>query len=85
MISTQTVDSENKVPILGDIPVLGYAFKRRTKQNQKTELLIFLTPHVVQDPRDLAGLSSKEREKLDITTKTFKDEEMKKYVDGPAH
>ncbi len=39
--------SESKVPILGDIPLLGYFFKRRTSTREKTELLVFITPRVV--------------------------------------
>ena len=38
-----------KVPLLGDIPILGYGFKQTGKTNDKTELLIFLTPRIVKD------------------------------------
>jgi type IV pilus assembly protein PilQ len=41
-----TVD---KVPFLGDIPLLGVLFKRTVKQDDKTELLIFVTPKIVKD------------------------------------
>jgi type IV pilus assembly protein PilQ len=41
-----TVD---KVPFLGDLPVVGYLFKRTIKQDDKTELLIFVTPKIVKD------------------------------------
>ena len=40
---------ENKVPFLGDVPVLGNLFKTRTRSTSKTELLIFLTPKVVTE------------------------------------
>ncbi|MGL4767653.1 MAG: type IV pilus secretin PilQ [Formosimonas sp.] len=40
-------NSENKVPLLGDIPLLGYLFKTKNKTINKTELLIFLTPHLL--------------------------------------
>ncbi len=42
-------ESENKVPYLGDIPVLGNLFKNRSRTSNKTELLIFITPKVVSD------------------------------------
>ena len=83
LISTQVIDQENKVPILGDIPLLGYAFKRNIKKNQKTELLIFLTPHVVLDPNDLSGIAKDERSKLELAPKTFEKEEMKKFIGNP--
>jgi len=38
-----------KVPLLGDIPVVGYLFKKTIKQDDKTELLIFVTPKIVKD------------------------------------
>ena len=38
-----------KVPFFGDIPVLGNLFKRRTKQDDKTELLIFITPKIMDE------------------------------------
>ncbi|HEY1091204.1 MAG TPA: type IV pilus secretin PilQ, partial [Burkholderiaceae bacterium] len=42
-------DDEQKVPLLGDIPVLGNLFKNRSRTSNKTELLVFLTPKVVSD------------------------------------
>ncbi|MBZ0069227.1 MAG: type IV pilus secretin PilQ [Thiobacillus sp.] len=41
--------SVNKVPLLGDIPVLGNLFKTTTKENSKTELIIFITPRIIDD------------------------------------
>ncbi|HRE12746.1 MAG TPA: type IV pilus secretin PilQ family protein, partial [Usitatibacteraceae bacterium] len=38
-----------KVPLLGDIPVVGNLFKRTNRQDDKTELLIFVTPKIVKD------------------------------------
>ncbi|HSI32244.1 MAG TPA: secretin N-terminal domain-containing protein, partial [Tepidisphaeraceae bacterium] len=54
---TQTID---KVPILGDIPILGEAFKRTQQRKSKTELLIFLTPHVAAAPDVLPDMSQQE-------------------------
>ncbi len=42
-------DDVDKVPLLGDVPVLGNLFKTRTRYNNKTELLIFITPKIVTD------------------------------------
>ena len=39
----------NKVPILGDIPVVGWLFKGKTTRSVKTNLLIFITPNIVRD------------------------------------
>ncbi|MGL5631637.1 MAG: type IV pilus secretin PilQ, partial [Azovibrio sp.] len=44
---------ENKVPFLGDVPLLGYAFKTTSRVNEKTELLVFITPRVVNNQLNL--------------------------------
>ena len=54
-----------KVPLLGDIPFLGYLFKFKSYNTKKTNLLVFLTPHVIRDSADLASLSM--RKKADYT------------------
>jgi len=42
-------NNENKVPLLGDVPVLGYLFKSTGRESTKTELLVFITPKIVAD------------------------------------
>ncbi|HNT40164.1 MAG TPA: type IV pilus secretin PilQ [Rubrivivax sp.] len=42
-------DEVNKVPLLGDIPVLGHLFRNKSRVSTKTELLVFITPKVVTD------------------------------------
>jgi len=46
---TEIRDSVSKVPVLGDIPGLGYLFRSRTQVNNKSELLIFVTPRILRD------------------------------------
>jgi type IV pilus assembly protein PilQ len=41
--------SDNKVPLLGDIPVLGYLFKSKATVRNRRELIIFITPKIVED------------------------------------
>jgi general secretion pathway protein D len=50
----------HKVPLLGDIPYIGAAFRRVEKTKTKTELLIFLTPHVASGPENLQGMTDDE-------------------------
>lgn len=83
LISNQTTDTDNKVPILGDIPILGYAFKRKVKSTQRTELLIFLTPHVVQRPEDLVQLTKNERKAMELGPKAFDKKDLNKYIGSP--
>jgi general secretion pathway protein D len=74
-------DTVTKIPLLGDIPVLGNLFKRKQKSTTKTELLIFLTPHIVMNPTELAALSARERLKADAP-KAFREEELNKFLDA---
>ena len=46
-------EAEGKVPILGDLPLIGALFRNKKKTKRKTNLLIFLTPHVIDGPEDL--------------------------------
>ena len=50
--STRT-KSANKVPFFADIPVLGNLFKSTTDINNKTELLIFITPKILREGSNL--------------------------------
>ncbi len=52
------------VPILRDIPLIGKLFEHKEKQKEKTELMVFLTPHIVKDARDAAAVFDQERSKL---------------------
>ncbi|ART49331.1 secretin [Acidovorax carolinensis] len=45
----EDTNQENKVPVLGDVPVLGNLFKTRTKESSKREMLVFITPKVISD------------------------------------
>ncbi|GJI92910.1 type IV pilus secretin PilQ [Duganella hordei] len=42
-------NTTDKVPLLGDVPVLGYLFRSNSRTNDKTELLVFITPKIVAD------------------------------------
>ena len=56
--------SERKIPILGDIPLLGWLFRFQTKGFVKTNLLIFLTPHIVKDAEDLERIRLQKSEEM---------------------
>ncbi|MDY6792009.1 MAG: type II secretion system secretin GspD [Thermodesulfobacteriota bacterium] len=56
--------TEYKVPILGDIPLLGWLFKSRKKGREKTNLFVFLTPHVINNRADAQKLYNQKKEKI---------------------
>ena len=84
LIQDNKTKIESKTPVLGDIPLLGAAFRRKVEQNQKTELLIFLTPRIVKHPSELAALTTKERGNTVIMPKAFKPEDIDKIMEGQA-
>lgn len=45
----EETSQENKIPLLGDVPVVGNLFKNRTKESAKREMLVFITPKVISD------------------------------------
>jgi type IV pilus assembly protein PilQ len=53
ILETTKSKSANKVPFFGDIPVLGYLFRSTTDINNKTELLIFITPKILREGSNL--------------------------------
>ncbi len=68
--------SINKIPILGDIPVLGWLFKNKSRQKTKTNLLVFLTPHIVKEAEQLMKLSNDKRMEFAKTEERFKQGEL---------
>jgi general secretion pathway protein D len=84
LMSDKTSIDETKVPLLGDIPILGYLFKFQQKKKQKTNLLIVLTPYIIKDQSDLQRIfERKVRERRDfITTYTsFEARELEVNID----
>ncbi len=54
----------NKVPLFGDIPLLGWFFKTKSTKKKKTNLILLLTPQVVRDERDLADATIRQRSRF---------------------
>lgn len=61
LVKDQVAQTVRKVPLLGDIPLLGALFRRTESTKSQTELLVFLTPQVVKNPQELADLSKQLR------------------------
>ena len=57
LIQDKEFRGKSKVPVLGDIPILGNLFKQTTVSNQKVNLMVFLTPTILRDPKDMTRIS----------------------------
>jgi general secretion pathway protein D len=53
LVGTTETEAEIKVPILGDIPLIGALFRGTTRTSRKSNLVIFLTPHIIEGPDDM--------------------------------
>jgi general secretion pathway protein D len=69
MIGQDTTKGDYKVPVLGDVPVLGWLFKSHSNKQEKTNLYIFITPHIVENPAEIADLYQKKRHNIEALHK----------------
>ena len=51
--------TKSKIPVLGDIPILGWLFKTTSSTKRKTNLLVFITPHIIDDPTDFSKITKR--------------------------
>jgi len=68
--NTISVNVPGKVPILGDIPIIGWLFKNRTDATLRQNLMVFISPQIVQ-PKLGGGISSYTSKKADYSRKTL--------------
>jgi len=76
MMQKQEQNTLDKVPILGSIPVLGIPFRHNVKSTVKTELLIFLTPYIVEGKEKLKDMTLGESNRADMIRDGFTPEEI---------
>jgi general secretion pathway protein D len=81
LMQNRKVKAEEKVPVLGDIPVLGLFFRHKVTADEKTELLIFMTPHIVNRPTELAARSESEKNNAEMSHKAFSEKELNRFLD----
>ncbi|MBI1953789.1 MAG: type II secretion system protein GspD [Candidatus Omnitrophica bacterium] len=61
LISTEDSESARRIPGLGDIPILGLPFKRTDTERKNTEILVFITPHIVREERPIQTVEAREQ------------------------
>jgi len=70
LIRDNLTTSENKVPFLGDIPLLGWLFKYTTTKLDKVNLMLFITPYIIKNDEDAQDITQRKAEALE----KFRDE-----------
>ena len=74
LVNTEKQQSISKIPLLGDIPLLGFMFRRTTYRTQRTNLMVFITPHILTGRKDADRLSNyKRREQIRASRETTND------------
>jgi general secretion pathway protein D len=73
-----------KIPVLGDIPIIGWLFKSRKQEKVKTNLVVFITPTIIRNPADAASIvDEKINERIDFIQKNMRGRDPHGgYVDG---
>ena len=66
---------ENKIPFFGDIPLLGWLFRSQSRQTNKFNLLVFLTPQIVRDETDVVELNARKGKELNVLQRESRVEE----------
>lgn len=64
-------ENVTKVPLLGDIPLLGWLFKNRSIEKKKTNLIVFLTPHIIKEAEQLSKLTDNKKADYARTEEMF--------------
>jgi len=77
-------NKEDKVPVLGDIPILGALFRKTSKTKRKTNLLLILTPYIIRDPGDLREIFERkmqERQQMIDRYFVFGEDKFEPHID----
>ncbi len=74
---------ESKIPVLGDIPVIGWLFRTKRQQKTKTNLLLFLTPYIIESQKDFQIIfERKMRERREFMERFYgKGRDYKAFID----
>ncbi len=84
LITDNEVETVEKIPLLGDIPILGHLFRHTTTRITKRNLLIFLTPYIIRDSSDFRRIFNRkmqERREFIEMVAAFRDREWSPDID----
>ena len=87
-VGDQIIENEDKIPILGDIPLVGLLFKFVSRQRVKTELMIFITPHILQSPQEMLRMTNEMRRRSNSSSDGDRDStilEPQRFLEYPPY
>jgi general secretion pathway protein D len=71
MMKASEYEAYKKIPLLGDIPILGWLFRNSQIETKNTNLVIFITPHIIHGAADLAAIYQQKMEERDQLFKSI--------------
>jgi general secretion pathway protein D len=74
LIRDDRSEETKRVPCIGNVPILGWLFKTYGGSKSKTNLLIFITPHIIRSPEDMAKATAKKKQEADENLKKLEKE-----------
>lgn len=80
LIDTNVQKTEYKVPLLGDIPLLGHLFRSKGTKTEKKNLLVFITPQIIHNASEMAEITLREQ----ATGQRLQSEELRALADQNA-
>jgi general secretion pathway protein D len=83
IIGHDATQNDSKIPILGDIPVLGWLFKTHSTTSRKTNMFIFITPRIVRNPANIAAVTLKKEDEMGLVLPSVQQQLYKK--ENPEH
>jgi len=81
LVQDQLTETVRKVPLVGDIPLLGNFFKRTERSKVKTELLLFLTPEVIETPEQLTPAAEKIKDESETLDKAIEPGRLEEHLE----
>jgi general secretion pathway protein D len=81
LIENDKEANSSKIPLLGDIPILGALFRAKTTSDDKNELMIFMTPHIVRAPMELAGTVNAPNLTSGYITNSVSEQELDQFLE----
>lgn len=71
MIKETVTRDDEKVPVLGDVPVIGFFFKRDVRAKVRTQIVLLITPRIIETPEEGDSIATTKTQDFNATTATF--------------
>jgi general secretion pathway protein D len=84
LIRDDTTEIEQKVPLLGDIPLIGLFFRKKSSQTQRTNLLVFITPYIITEDQVIGEISEEKKVKQEEFEESLKKKRKKEKTNGKS-